>query len=116
MLNRHILEVASASKGWTVRPLKWHVIWVQNGVSQFGLYLQQFLTYSKIFIVRKDLNFRPSGVSVVLQICIRAPQSSYGRTFKAWKHLKAEMVTYTLLIRTAVDYCFDRQKVYAYLY
>ena len=27
-----------ASKGWAVRPLKWHASWVQNVVRQFGLY------------------------------------------------------------------------------
>ena len=27
------------SKGWAVRPLKWHASWVQNVVRQFGLYL-----------------------------------------------------------------------------
>ena len=27
------------SKGWAVRPLKWHASWVQNVVKQFGLYL-----------------------------------------------------------------------------
>ena len=26
------------SKGWAVRPLKWHASWVQNAVRQFGLY------------------------------------------------------------------------------
>jgi hypothetical protein len=25
-------------KGWSVRPLKWYVSWVQNVVRQFGLY------------------------------------------------------------------------------
>ena len=25
-------------KGWTVRPLKWYVSWVQNVVRQFGPY------------------------------------------------------------------------------
>ena len=29
------------SKGWAVRPLKWHVSWVQNVVRQFGPYLSQ---------------------------------------------------------------------------
>ena len=27
-----------ASKGWAVRPLKWHASWVQNVVRQFGPY------------------------------------------------------------------------------
>jgi hypothetical protein len=27
------------SKGWAVRPLKWHASWVQNVVRQFGPYL-----------------------------------------------------------------------------
>ena len=29
----------AGSKGWAVRPLKWHASWVQNVVRQFGLYL-----------------------------------------------------------------------------
>jgi len=29
-----------ASKGWSVRPLKSYVSWVQNAVRQFGLYPQ----------------------------------------------------------------------------
>jgi len=31
---------AAVSKGWTVRPLKSYMIWVQTGVSQVGFYLQ----------------------------------------------------------------------------
>ena len=30
---------AAGPKGWVVRPLKWHVSWVQNVVRQFGPYL-----------------------------------------------------------------------------
>ena len=67
MLDWRILGVAHASKGWTVRPLKRYMIWVQNVVRQFGLYLQQYLTKSEILIVRKDLRVSPSGVPVVLK-------------------------------------------------
>lgn len=35
-------EGAGVFKGWTVRPLKSHMIWVQTGVSQVGFYLQLF--------------------------------------------------------------------------
>ena len=28
----------AGSKGWAVRPLKWHASWVQNVVRQFGPY------------------------------------------------------------------------------
>ena len=66
MLDWRILGVAHASKGWTVRPLKRYMIWVQNVVRQFGLYLQQPLTYGLILIVRKDLRVGSSGVPVVL--------------------------------------------------
>jgi Family of unknown function (DUF6467) len=32
-------------KGWAVRPLKWHVNWVQNVARQFGLYLLRAREY-----------------------------------------------------------------------
>ena len=37
-----------ASKGWTVRPLKWFMSWVQTVVRQVGLSLPQALSFEEI--------------------------------------------------------------------
>ena len=57
---------AAARKGLTVRQLKSYMIWVQNVVRQFGLYLRYHKKTNKIdFFVRKDLKSHSNGVSVV---------------------------------------------------
>ena len=54
------------SKGWAVRPLKWHASWVQNVVRQFGLYLLWALEVcGGLTLVREDRVGRTSGQPVV---------------------------------------------------
>ena len=54
------------SKGWAVRPLKWHASWVQNVVRQFGLYLLWAQDICEaLTLVREDRVGLTSGLSVV---------------------------------------------------
>ena len=56
----------NAAKGTGVHRLKGHPSWVQNGVSQFGLYLLEvFLSEGKEGQVRKERPSVASGVPVV---------------------------------------------------
>ncbi len=57
---------AAAAKGDGVHVLKGHLSWVQNGVSQFGLYLLEvLLSEGKEGQVRKERPSVASGVPVV---------------------------------------------------
>ena len=54
------------SKGWAVRPLKWHASWVQNVVRQFGPYLLWAQEICEgLTLVREDRVGRTSGRWVV---------------------------------------------------
>lgn len=51
---------AGSRKGWTVRPLKRYVKWVQNVVRQFGFYLRRvFETAGKIRLYERTIWFPP---------------------------------------------------------
>lgn len=64
----HPLAV-EGKKGWTVRPWKRYVSWVQCVVTQHGSSLWKGKkTFWKDFWVRKDLKVHTSGVSVVKKI------------------------------------------------
>ena len=64
-----------ASKGWAVRPLKWHASWVQNVVRQFGPYpLLAQENWGELLLVREDRSGLTYGVSVVTPVAV---QSSY---------------------------------------
>ena len=54
------------TKGWAVRPLKWHASWVQNVVRQFGLYLSWAQEICVVLtLVREDRVGPTSGLPVV---------------------------------------------------
>ena len=65
----HILGLEEGSKGWAVRPLKWHASWVQNVVRQFGLYLSWALEFCVVLtLVREDRVGQTSGLPVCRQV------------------------------------------------
>ena len=54
------------TKGWAVRPLKWHASWVQNVVRQFGLYLSwAYESCVGLILVGEDRVGQTSGLPVV---------------------------------------------------
>ena len=76
-----------ATKGAGVHRLKGIVSWVQNAVRQFVWYLLEMLmSERKEAIVREELAFDASGLSVIWQ----GMPSSYALMDKCWKHLSTK--------------------------
>ena len=67
----------AGGKGWTVRPLKWYVSWVQNVARQFGPYLPWvFENWKELLLVREDRSGRTSSVPVVTPVAMLGSHSS----------------------------------------